>query len=108
MEPYFKQLQHYQLVMASEQVRITAFSERTHAAKKTYTKSMCDLESINIAVHQAREEHARSLTAMLIFGEEEFVPDSIVAGGTGRKEPSSRLFKATPEFTPEMVIFADL
>merc|ERR1711994_46098 len=72
-----------------------------------YNKSMCELESINIAVHEAREEHARSLTAMLIFGEEEFVPNSIAAEGTVGAEPSSRLFKETPEFTPEMVIFGE-
>lgn len=107
MEPYFKQLQHYQLVMVSEQVRITEFSKRTQAAKKTYTRSMSELESINIAVHEAREEHARSLTAMLIFGEEEFVPTSIAAEGTEGVERSSRLFKETPEVTPEMVIFGE-
>lgn len=60
MEPYFKQLRHYQLLMAAEEVRIADFSKSIGLAKKTYNKSMCDLESISIAVHQAREEHANS------------------------------------------------
>merc|ERR1711972_883449 len=101
MQPHFKQLQYHQLVMASEQVRIIAFTKRSQAAKKMYSKSMCELKSINAAVHQAREEHARSLTAMLIFGEEEFVPNIKIGFFDETEVPILKPSEETPEITPE-------
>lgn len=103
MQPYFEPLQSQQLVMASEQVRITALTRRTQAAKQVYNKSMCQLESINIAVHNAREEHARSPTAVTVAGGEEILIDKLVVEGTGLVRPFSELSTEAPEVTPEPV-----
>lgn len=102
LQPYFKQLEHHKKAMASEQAQITALTKQIQAAKSAYSKSMSGLERINTAVHEVRQEHAKSLAAMLIFGEEECTPgDSAAKGGDG-VGVYLRLPEETPELTPEV------
>jgi len=52
--PCFRRLQKHQVALASEQSRISSFTERAQHAKSAYQKSLRELDRINHAVHNAR------------------------------------------------------
>lgn len=60
--PGFKRLQQCHAQLASEQSRISTLAQSLKASKSTYHRSMCELDRINISVHNARRlsrDHTR-------------------------------------------------